>query len=117
MKRIVIKKLENAITTVLQKHYRGGLLKWIQDYEDAFTELVLLGKKIWDDDDSKKRRFVQNAQNMCMVDTTFEELVRDKSFIEACNFLRSHAIRHDQQNKEKATRQVNSTSQATSASK
>jgi hypothetical protein len=35
-----------------------------------------------------------------MVDTAFEELVKDKSFIEACNFLRSHAIRHDQQNQE-----------------
>jgi hypothetical protein len=52
-----------------------------------------------------------------MVDTVFEELVRVKSFIETCNFLRSHAIRHDQQSKEKATRQVNSTRQATSASK
>jgi hypothetical protein len=69
----------------------------------------LLGQKTWDDDDSKKRRFVQNAQNIGMVDTVFEELVRNKSFIETCNFLRSHAIRHDQQNKEKATRQVNIT--------
>jgi hypothetical protein len=90
----------------------GIIFKWIQDYEDAFKELVLLGQKTWEDDDSKKRRFVQNAQNIGMVDTVFEELVRDKSFIEACSVLRSHDIRHDQQNKEKATRQVNSTYQA-----
>jgi hypothetical protein len=75
----------------------GGLVKWIQDYEDAFTELALLGQKTWNDDEIKKRRFVQNAQNIGLVDTVFdtafEELVSDKSFIETCNFLRSHAIR------------------------
>jgi hypothetical protein len=49
----------------------------------------------------KKRRFVHNAQNIGLVDTVFEELVSDKSFIETCNFLRSHAIRLDQQYKEK----------------
>jgi hypothetical protein len=46
-----------------------------------------------------------------LVDTVFEELVSDKSFIETCNFLRSHAIRLDQQNKEKAARQIHNTSQ------
>jgi hypothetical protein len=108
--------LKNVITTVYSRHYRGGLFKWIQDYKDAFTELVLLGEKIWDDC-SKKRRFVQNAQNIGMVGTVFEELVRNKSFIETCNFLRSHAVRHDQQNKDKATRQVNATSQPSTYNK
>jgi hypothetical protein len=113
-----IKKLENVITTVFHRHYMGGLFKWIQDYEDAFTELVLLGKKTWDDDDdSKKHRFVQNAQNIGMVDTVFEEIARERSHIKTFIFLRLHDIRHDQQNKEKATRQIYSTSQATSASK
>jgi hypothetical protein len=55
---------------------------------------------------------VQNAQNIGMVDTVFEALVSDKSFLETCNFLRSHAIRYDQQNKEKNARQINSTSQS-----
>jgi hypothetical protein len=32
-----------------------------------------------------------------LVDTVFEELLNDKSFIETCNFLRSHAIRLDEQ--------------------
>jgi hypothetical protein len=41
----------------------------------------------------------------------FEELVIDKSFIETCNFLRSHAIRLDQQYKEKAARQIHNASQ------
>jgi hypothetical protein len=51
--------------------------------------LPLLGQKTWNDDEIKKRRFVQNAQNIGLVDTVFEELVSDKSFIETCNFLRS----------------------------
>jgi hypothetical protein len=31
-----IKKLEKVITTEFHRSYRGGLAKWIQDYEDAF---------------------------------------------------------------------------------
>jgi hypothetical protein len=105
-RNVRMKKLENIITMVIYCHYKGRLIKWIQDYEDAFTELVLLGKKTWNDDEVKKRRFVQNTQNIGLVDTVFEELVSEKSFIETCNFLRSHAIRHDKQNEEKAARQI-----------
>jgi hypothetical protein len=47
------------------------MLKWIQDYEDAFTELVILGQTTWKNDDIKKRRLVQNAQHIGMVDTVF----------------------------------------------
>jgi hypothetical protein len=96
-----IKRLDSIINTVFHRSYRGGLVKWIQDYEDAFTELALLGQKTWNDDEIKKRQFVQNSQNIGLVDTLFEELVSDKSFIETSNFLRSHAIRLDQQYKEK----------------
>jgi hypothetical protein len=66
-----------------------------------FTELALLGQKTWNDDEIEKRLFVQNTQDIGFVDTVFEELVSDKSFIETCNFLRSHTIRLDQQYKEK----------------
>jgi hypothetical protein len=68
-RNIRIKRLESVINTVFHRNYRGGLVKWIQNYEDVFTELALLGKKTWDDDDIKKRRFVQNAQNIGLVDT------------------------------------------------
>jgi hypothetical protein len=108
---IRIKRLESVINTVFHRNYRGGLVKYIQDFGDAFTELALLGQKTWNDDEIKKRRFVQNDQNIGLVDTVFEELVSDKSFIETCNFLRSHAIRLDQKYKEKATRQIHNTSQ------
>jgi hypothetical protein len=64
-----IKRLEIVINTVFHYNYTGGLVKWIQDYEDSFTELALLGQKTWNDDDIKKRWFVQNAQNIVLVDT------------------------------------------------
>jgi hypothetical protein len=65
---------------------KGGC-KGIQDYEDAFTELALLGQTTWNNDDIKKRCLVQNAQIIGMVDTVFEALVNDKSFTETCKFL------------------------------
>jgi hypothetical protein len=40
-----IKRLESVINTVFHRNYRGGLVKCIQDYGDAFTELALLGQK------------------------------------------------------------------------
>jgi hypothetical protein len=83
----------------------------IGEDEDAFTELAYLEQKTWNDDEIKKRRFVQNAQNIGFVDTVFEGLVSDKSCIKSYNFLRSHAIRLDQQYKEKAARQIHNTSQ------
>jgi hypothetical protein len=112
-----IKRLESVINTVFNRNYRGVIVKWIQDYEDAFTELALLGQKTWNDDEIKKRRFVQNPQNIGLVDTVFEELVSDKSFIETCNFLRSHAIRLHQQYKEKAARQIHNTSLSSNRAK
>jgi hypothetical protein len=59
----------------------------------------------------------QNAQNIGLVDTVFEELVSDKLSTETCNFHRLHAIRHDQQNEEKAARQIHGTSQSPSSTK
>jgi hypothetical protein len=71
-RNVRIKRLESVMNTVFHRNYRGGLVKWIQDYEDAFTELALLGQKTWNDDDIKKRRFVQNAQNIGLIDTVFK---------------------------------------------
>jgi hypothetical protein len=117
----VIEDLESKSILILQTHlinnWKLSLGKWIQDYEDAFTDLVLIGQKTWNNDEIKKRRFVQNAQNIGLVDTVFEELVSDKSFIETCNFLRSHAIRLDQQYKEKAARHIYNASQSSNRDK
>jgi hypothetical protein len=45
-RNVRIKRLESVINTVFNRNYRGGLVKWIQDYEDAFTELALLGQRL-----------------------------------------------------------------------
>jgi hypothetical protein len=71
-RNVRIKRLESFINTVIHRSYRRGLVKWIQDYEDAFTELALLGQKTWNDDEIKYCRFVLNAQNIGLVDTVFE---------------------------------------------
>jgi hypothetical protein len=70
----------------------------------CLQRLVLQGQKTWNDYKIKKRWFIQNAQNIGLIDTFFEELVSDESFIEIYNFLRSHAIRLDQQYKKKSER-------------
>jgi hypothetical protein len=93
----MIKRLESVIHTVFHHNYRGGLVKWIQGYEDSFTKLASFWQKTCNDDEIKKRWFVQNTQNIGLVDTVVEELVSDKTFMEICNFLRSLAIRLDQQ--------------------
>jgi hypothetical protein len=58
-RNVKIKRLESVINTVFNRNYRGGLVKWIQDYEDTFTELALLGQKTWNDGEIKKRCSVQ----------------------------------------------------------
>jgi hypothetical protein len=45
-RNVRIKRLESVINTIFHCNYWGGLVKWIQDYEDAFIELASLGKKI-----------------------------------------------------------------------
>jgi hypothetical protein len=46
-RNVRIKNLENVITTVFHRNYKIGLVKWIQDYEDAFIELSLIGQRHW----------------------------------------------------------------------
>jgi hypothetical protein len=52
----------------LHSNYKIGLVKWIQDFGDDFTDFVKLGQKIWKDDDVIKQGYIQNAQNSEPVD-------------------------------------------------
>jgi hypothetical protein len=81
------------MTTVFHRNYKGGLVKWILDYKDTFTELVIFAQKYWDDDDAEKRRLIQKGQNIGLLDAVIEELVTDKSYLETCNFLREKTAR------------------------
>jgi hypothetical protein len=60
-RNVRIKRIESVINKVFHRNYRGGHVKWIQDYEDVFKKLALFGQKTWNDDEIKKRQFVQNA--------------------------------------------------------
>jgi hypothetical protein len=91
-----IKRLESVINTIFHRDHRGVLVKWNQYYEDSFTELILAEKYLGMM--MKSRSFalyitLKILVWLIQVDTVFEELVSDKSFIQTCNFLRSHAIR------------------------
>jgi hypothetical protein len=97
-RNIRIKSLESVINTVFHRNYGRILVQWIQDYEDAFTELILI-EKTWNDDEIKKRQLVKNAKSVGLDDTTFEDLISD-NHLDTCNFLKSHAIRLYQQYKE-----------------
>jgi hypothetical protein len=46
-RNVKIKRLESVINTVFNRNYRGGLVKWIQDYEDAFTELAYYDGRLY----------------------------------------------------------------------
>jgi hypothetical protein len=78
-RNVRIKRLESVINTVFHLNYRGGLVKWIQDYEDTFTELAFLGQKNWNDDEIKKHQFVQNAQNIGLVVKRLGMMMKSRS--------------------------------------
>jgi hypothetical protein len=59
-----IKRQESPIVTVSHPNYRGGFMKWILDFEDVFTEPILPDQNTWNDDERKKRSFVQNTQKL-----------------------------------------------------
>jgi hypothetical protein len=44
-RNVRIKRLERFINTVFHRSYRGGLVKWIQEYKDGFKELALLWQR------------------------------------------------------------------------
>ncbi len=77
----------------------GGLVEWVQSYENAFAELAQLGVTEWQSDASKKRKLIMNAQNTGINSTILYELTLHKSFSEVCKILRSHAIRETHFNK------------------
>jgi hypothetical protein len=79
-----VSSIESSIVIIEEELLHGSKT---MKMHSQFSELALLGQKTWIDDEIKKRCFVKNAQNIGSVNTVFEELVSDKSFIETFNFL------------------------------
>jgi hypothetical protein len=91
-----IKKPENIPKIVLYRKYKGGLITWTQDDAHAFTELVIIGKRLRMMMHLKLRRFIHSLKIT----------LSGKSFVEACILLTWHANWHDQEKKLKAARQI-----------
>ncbi len=89
---IRITRLEKVISMEYSRHYPGGLFKWIQNYENAFTELVLLGVEAWKNDAEKKRRMIANACSIGIQPIILNQMTKSQNFNEFCNTLRTHAI-------------------------
>ena len=101
-----ISKLENVISVQFHRHYAGGLTKWVQDYENSFAELETLGEAAWTNDSSKKRRLLQNAQNIGMSNTLVKQITAGQSFAKVCELLRSHALQNQHMFQERASRKA-----------
>ena len=108
-KDVRISRLEKVISTKYSKGYRGGLLQWIQDYENAFAELITLKERQWKFDPPKKRRILQNSVDSGLDPTLLQQITKEHTFSEVCNLLCTHAISTDVAAKENAARKVHVT--------
>ena len=107
-----IKKLEIIISTPYHKRYKGGLSRWVQDYENAFSELHKLGVTVWQGDEEKKRCIIQNATHIGISNTLMSEIVAsNRSFVEVCKFLHSHATQQEYTSAENRLRNIMRTQQ------
>ncbi len=85
-------KLEIIINRPYHRHWKGGVLDWVQSYINAFVELTVLGVKHWKDDQRKKDRMLANAFNIGIDHTLLTEICKEKSFKDTCLLLQSREI-------------------------
>jgi hypothetical protein len=104
-RNVRIKRLESVINTVFHRNYKEDLLNGSKTMKMTSQNWFYLNRRLGMMMNQEASVCTEYAKHG-LVDTVFEELVSDKSFIETCNFLRSHAIRIDQQYKEKAARKI-----------
>ena len=78
----------------------------MQDYENAFAELATLGEKAWSDDSAKKRRLINNAQNLDIASSVLTRLIERDSFAGLCRFLTNHQVQSEYQATIKAQRKA-----------
>ena len=78
----------------------------MQDYQNAFAELEILGVKAYADEESTKRKMTQNCVAPGSRDVMYmREICKGKSFKDTCEMTRKKAIASDA----KGSRGVNST--------
>ena len=94
--------LEAIIDTPFHGRYKGGLLQWITDYENAFAELAELGCANWDDE-SRKRRILKNVSEENGLDKfVFKELTKDMDYKGVLGKLRSFNVQSSKTAENKA---------------
>ena len=104
-----IKRFENIVGTRFDRRYKGGLLQWVQDYENAFVKLIYLGEEAWAKDSSMKHCLLKNAEDTVLNPTVIQSLTKSETFEDACNILCTHAINQDERERENAARKVHNT--------
>jgi ribosomal protein L21E len=109
-----IKILESVINTLFHRNYRGRLVKWIQDYKDAFTvhRDGFMGKRLGMMMKSRSVTLYRMLKILVLLIQFLKNQLVISVFIETCNFLRSHAIRLDQQCKEEDAREIHNARQS-----
>ena len=60
-REVQIDNLEKIIHTPYTSHYKGGLLQYITDYDNAFAKLEYLGVHDYSNDASKKRKLLKHV--------------------------------------------------------
>ena len=96
-----IANLEDVVNTPYTKAYRGGLRGWIMDYQNAFAELELLGEMSYADEESKKRKILQNCVSSDSKDAMIlKEICANKYYKDTCKMICVHAIAVDERGPE-----------------
>jgi len=109
-----IEKLEHIISVPYTRSYKGGLLQFIQDYENAFAELDILGNKSWLEDNERKRRILSNVTYLNEFNNTmYREIAKGKTFPQVCDLLRQQAVSEDHHASLRATRKARLTQSST----
>ena len=102
-----INTLEAIIETPFHDRYKGGLLQWISDYENAFAELEELECHNWNNDAARKRRVLNNvSSNEGMEKYMFKQQCKDMTSEQVFEHLRKYCIQSDKAAENKAFRRA-----------
>ena len=92
-REVQIDRLEKIIHTAYTNHYKGGLLQYITDYDNAFAKLEYLGVHDYANDSSKKRKLLKNvASTLQIPEAILMRMSQHDTFDEFCNLLRQHHL-------------------------
>jgi len=105
-REIRIQALEADISVPFHKNYKGGLNAFITDYETAFMELTsILKVKAWEDEDTQKRRLLQNLEPLGM--SWLDNAAKTMPLSEIYHTLRQIALKKEKRYLERSKAKAN----------